>query len=86
MVGQFGEWSPGSVGGPQPPPYMGWTDSWGLGQQVNKISLRFWSQAVVQLPASTQKDTNPKGVKASSNVIKSWWLASSLGSKGLGKG
>lgn len=77
---------PGVCGGPQPPPYMGWTDSWGLGQQVNKISPRFCSQAMVQLPASTQKDMNPKGAKASSKVIKSWWLASSLGSKGLGKG
>lgn len=77
---------PGVRGGPQPPPHVGWKDSWALGQHVNKISLRFCSQAMFQLPASTHKDTNPKGAKASSKVIKSWWLASSLGSKGLGKG
>ena len=32
------------------------------------------------------KDMNPKGAKTFSKVIKSWWLASSLGSKRLGKG
>ena len=77
---------PGVCGGPPATTLHGLDRQLGLGQQVNKISLRFCSQAVVQLPASTQKDTNPKGVKASSTVIKSWWLASSLGSKGLGKG
>lgn len=50
-----------------------------------RSALRLSSPAMVQLPAFTHEDVNPKGVKAFSKVTKRWWHARSLGSKKLGE-